>query len=71
MKIFYHCEDCGKKLIFGVHTFYCHPLDKNKMLCQDCDLKYTKLRDDIYLEALDKAHKNVIEGFNNFITNSN
>lgn len=71
MGFIYHCEDCNKILVFGIHTFYPHPLYDKKVLCQDCDIKYTKLRDSMYLEALDKAHTNIINDFHKFmISNS-
>lgn len=70
MGLIYHCEDCNKTLVFGIHTFYGHPLYDKKVLCQDCDIKYERLRDKMYLEAVDKAYTNVVDGFHKFMTNN-
>lgn len=67
MKLFYRCEDCGKNLIYGVHTFYEHPLYDNKYVCSDCNVKYFKYRNKLFTESIDKAYNNVIDDFNNFI----
>ena len=67
MGLIYHCSDCNKTLVLGIHTFYNHPLYEKQVLCQDCDLKYGKLRDSMYLEALDKVHTNLTEYFSKFV----
>lgn len=70
MGLIYHCEDCNKTLVFGIHTFYEHPLYDNKVLCQDCDNKYERMRNKMYLKSVDKAYTNVIDGFHTFIRNN-
>ena len=67
MKIFMKCHDCGKRLIFGIHTVYCHPEYDNEFLCAKCDLnpKYREIRDQNYLncikETLDTVKKIYID----------
>lgn len=67
MKLFYRCEDCAKKLIYGYHTFYEHPLYDNKYVCSKCNVKYFKYRNKLFTESIDKAYNNVIDDFYNFI----
>ena len=71
MGLIYRCEDCGKKLIYGIHTFYEHALYDNKYVCQECEVKYFNYRNKLYVESIDKAYNNVIDEFHNFIKSNN
>ena len=52
MVLFAKCADCEKILIGLLREFYRHPIKKGKYVCQDCNIKYEKYRNEKFLEFL-------------------